>query len=57
MAFVKSLMGVSFSDANCGFKAAASRKAIETLFPLIRPEYWDKEIRTVALGSGILNFL
>jgi len=38
---IKLLHNVSFTDSNCGFKAA-SRKAINLVFPLIKPEFWDK---------------
>lgn len=34
------LFGVHFSDAQCGFKAA-SRKAINEIFPLLEPDKWD----------------
>lgn len=38
---IKLFMGVSFSDAQCGFKAI-SNAAKEKLFPLLRPETWDQ---------------
>lgn len=40
IALIKLFMGVSFSDAQCGFKAI-SQQAKKRLFPLLEPEKWD----------------
>ena len=37
---IKLFMGIHFSDAQCGFKAA-SRQSIDKIFPLLEPDKWD----------------
>ncbi|MCA9374823.1 glycosyltransferase [Candidatus Dojkabacteria bacterium] len=58
---MKVILGVSFSDTYCGFKAA-SRSAIDTVFPSIYPNnwpvngnawFWDTEFLVLAQRKGL----
>lgn len=58
---MKMILGVSFSDPYCGFKAA-SRNAIDTVFPMIKPDkwpqkgnawFWDTEFLVIAENLGL----
>ena len=51
--FVKAVLGTSFSDAQCGFKAV-SRKVVNDLVPLIKDQSWffDTELLVLAEKRG-----
>lgn len=61
---MKLLLGTTFSDAYCGFKAS-SRKAIDEIFPLIDTNkwpingnawFWDTEFLVLAERNGLTIF-
>jgi hypothetical protein len=51
---VRRALGVTFSDAQCGFKAA-SREAVRQLVPLVQDESWffDTELLFLAERHGL----
>lgn len=51
---LRAYLGVGFSDAQCGFKAA-SRRAVEQVVPLVEDQSWffDTEMLVLAERSGL----